>query len=153
MDTSTGVVAAPPKGKKTRSASAADADRSRSRSEENTAAGARPTRSQTGVSDLIQLLQAQVGKLTSRLTTLEAEHAAGQVAISSFADRLVFENEKLDARLMDLQTANGAHLSVIDETFQRCDRAMEELRTASQAAMSAAAELLESGATRSPPAF
>ena len=68
-------------------------------------AGTRP-----GVSSHVQLLQAQVQQLNQRLGALEVAHTSGQEAIGRFVDRLVNENAKLDARLLETQTATGGPL-------------------------------------------
>ena len=82
---------------------------------------------------------------------MEVAHVSGQDTIRGFADRLVEENLKLDQRLLDLKGTTETHLSTIEETFQRCSQAMEELKSASQAATSAAAHAMASspGATAS----
>ena len=120
--------------------------RSLSRSEERKEAA----RDSSGLGNHVQLLQAQVLELNGRLGALELSHAAGQEAISSFADRLVFENEKLDIRLVELQTATGGHLATIEEAFKKCDAAMTELKAASSAAVSAAAHAAASSSGASP---
>ena len=117
--------------------------RSRERSRSK---GSEPAPAGSGAAAHIQLLQAQVQALNSRLSTLEQSHAEGHAAVRSFADRLVGENEKLDGRLRDMQDATGNHLAVIEDTFQRCDRAMAELKAASQAAVSAASHAAASPA-------
>ena len=72
-------------------------------------------------------MQLQINQLVSRLAAVEAAHASGHDAIASFADRLVGENAKLDQRLIDLKGTTEVHLTTIEDTFQRCNRAMEEL--------------------------
>ena len=89
-------------------------------------------------------MKAQMAALNARITTLEVSQQSGHDAISSFADRLVEENAKIDQRLADLQNATGVHLNTIEDTFKRCNQAMEELKVASQAASSAAAHALAS---------
>ena len=117
--------------------------RSRSRSEEAQVASPSRVR-KADVSDHVQLLQVQIQAMGERLTKLEGAHQAGQDVIGSFADRLVEENAKLDARLVALKVDTEGHLTTVEETFRRCDKVLEELRTASQAAASAAAHALAS---------
>ena len=115
--------------------------RSRSPRDED---GAGHQRRQSDLSDHVQLMQLQINQLVSRLAAVEAAHASGHDAIASFADRLVGENAKLDQRLIDLKGTTEVHLTTIEGTFQRCNRAMEELKIASQTATSAAAHAMAS---------
>ena len=99
---------------------------------------------QSDLSDHVQLMQLQINQLIDRLAAVEVAHVSGQDTIASFADRLVEENLKMDQRLLDLKGTTEIHLNTIEDTFQRCNRAMGELKIASQTATSAAAHAMAS---------
>ena len=118
--------------------------RSRSRSEEKPTGGDQGAGRANFQLDQLQLMKLQIAGLNARVGTLDTQQQSGHDAIGSFADRLVEENRKLDQRLVDMQNTSSVHLGTIEETFKRCDRALEELRLASHAANAAAAHALAS---------
>ena len=121
-------------------------NRDRSRSDEEDVA----TSSRPGASLHLQLLQAQVVELNGRLITLEVAHASGQNAINGFADSASQSLTEMHNRSQASESQMAAHLAVIEEAFQRCDRAMQDLTVASQAAVSAAAHAATSTPGASP---
>ena len=96
----------------------------------------------SGWTDHAQLIQAQMHVMSERIAKLEHKLKADQDAIDSFANRVMQENAKLDARIEDLQASTTGHLGTVDATFRRCDQAMEELRKASREATTAVASAL-----------
>ena len=133
-------------GRADRCATSAGGKVTRSRSPFDESDKSKPTRcgKTSDLADLMRVVQAQVSQMAERISTLEVAHVTGREVISSFADRLVEENAKIDARLAELQAATGGHLLTVEDTFQRCSRAMDEPKAASHAASSAAAHALAS---------
>ena len=116
---------------------------SRSRSEERETRDD-PVPGASFMANQMQLMKVKMDGLLVRISTVEATQQAGHDVINGFAQNLEERNAKVDQKLLDLQSSTEAHLGTVEETFRRCGQALEELKTATQAASSAAAHALAS---------